>query len=113
MGGKSTALTKEESNHNNAFLDKNDFRSVTDYGVKANIVQPSPGKYSIRLSLYDPTVGKWFDNLAYPKEALLREDQVVPFMDSLNDSDIYKILNEKVPSPGDLTKVKNASKKPL
>jgi hypothetical protein len=113
MGGKSTALTKGESNHNNAFLNKNDFRNVVDYGVKANIVQPSPGKYSIRLSLYDPIAGKWFDNLAYPKEALLREDQVVPFMESLNDSDIYKILNEKVPSPGDLARVKNASKKPL
>lgn len=113
MGGYSTALTPGTSNHNNAYLGKIDFPSVNIYGVKANIEQPSPGKYSIRVSAYDPITKKWYEDLSFPREQLVREDQVIPLMSQLNDAAVFELLNERTPTAEDLKRIKEASKKPL
>lgn len=113
MGGYSTASYTGPSNHNNAFLSKIDFPAVETYGIKANIEQPSPGRYSIRVSAYDPVTKVWYEDISYPRESLVREDQVVPLMLKLNDSAVFELINEKVPTAEELKIVKEASKKPL
>lgn len=113
MGGYTTSLTGGESNHENAFLSKIDFPSVQHYGVKANIEQPSPGKYSIRISAYDPTKGQWYDDLSYPRTQLVTESQIVPLLYRLNDAAIFELLTDKSPSGDDLKNIEKASKKPL
>lgn len=113
MGGYTTALAPGTSNHQNAYLGKTDFPSVQVYGVKANIEQPSPGKYSIRVSAYDPERKQWFDDISYPRNQLVREDQVVPFLIGLNDAAVYELINETTPTAEDLKRIQQASKKPL
>lgn len=113
MGGYSTALAPGTSNHSSAYLGKIDFPSVQIYGVKANIEQPSPGKYSIRISAFDPVKKQWFEDISYPRNQLVREDQVIPLMRMLNDAAVYELLNETSPTAEDLKRVQQASKKPL
>lgn len=113
MGGYSTALSPGTSNHMNAYLGKMDFPAVETFGVKANIEQPSPGKYSIRISAFDPVKKVWYDDISYPRNSLIREDQVVPLMIGLNDAAVFELINEKVPTAEDLKMIKQASKKPL
>jgi hypothetical protein len=113
MGGYSTALSPGTSNHNNAYLSKIDFPAIETYGIKGNIEQPSPGKYSIRVSAYDPVTKEWYEDISYPRNSLVREDQVIPLMLQLNDAAVFELLNEKVPTAEELKIVKEASKKPL
>lgn len=113
MGGYSTALAPGTSNHNNAYLSKIDFPAIETYGIKANIEQPSPGKYSIRVSAYDPVTKEWYEDISFPRNTLVREDQVIPLMLQLNDAAVFELINEKVPTAEELKIVKEASKKPL
>ena len=113
MGGKSTSFTGGDSNHNTAYLGKIDFPSVQNYGVKGDVEQISPGVYSVRLNLYDPVSGQWYDNIAFPRNGVLREDQVMPLIKQLNDEAIYELLTDGKPSGKAMDRVKNASKKPL
>jgi len=113
MRGYSTALEKGPSSHANAFLNKIDFPAVENYGVKANIIQPEPGKYSIRVSAYDPVTEKWYDDLPFPRNSLITSEQVVPLLQGLTDSALFELLNEKPATAKDIQAVKQASKKPL
>lgn len=117
MGGYSTALFKGPSHHDNAYLGKVDFPSVQTYGVKANIEQPSPGKYTIRISAFDPVTKKWYEDLPYPRTGLIQgkdaEGRVIQAMLGLDDAAVFELLNEKAPTAQDLKIVKEASKKPL
>lgn len=113
MGGYSTALSTGVSTHDNAYLGKIDFPKVEIFGVKANIEQPSPGKYSIRISAYDPVRKQWFDDISYPRNQLVREDQVIPLMTGLNDAAVFELLNDTPPTSEDLKRIQQASKKPL
>lgn len=111
MGGYTTAFNGGSSNSDNAFLNNIDFPSVNTYGVRANLVN-SDGGYSIRLSVYDPITGRWNDDIPYPRTGLMTEDRVVGAMRNLNDSAIYEILHDRVPSDKDLKILQEAAKKP-
>lgn len=113
MGGKSTSFVEGDSNHNTAFLNKIDFPSVQNYGVKGDVEQISPGVYSVRLNLFDPISGQWYDNIPFPRNGVLREDQVMPLIKQLNDEAIYELLTDTKPSGNAMNEVKAASKKPL
>ena len=113
MGGKSTSFVEGDSNHNTAFLNKIDFPSVQNYGVKGDVEQISPGVYSVRLNLFDPISGQWYDNIPFPRNGVLREDQVMPLIKQLNDEAIYELLTDSKPSGNAMNEVKAASKKPL
>lgn len=113
MGGKSTSFVEGDSNHNTAFLNKIDFPSVQNYGVKGDVEQISPGVYSVRLNLFDPISGQWYDNIPFPRNGVLREDQVMPLIKQLNDEAIYELLTDTKPSANAMNEVKAASKKPL
>jgi hypothetical protein len=113
MGGNTTALAPGTSNHDNAYLGKMDFPSVNIFGVVGNIQKSSSGKYSIRISAYDPVRKQWFEDISYPRNQLVREDQVVPLMAGLNDAAVFELLNERPPSAEELKIIQQASKKPL
>ena len=113
MGGYSTAIAPGSSNHNNAFLNKIDFPSMQNYGIKANIVEPSPGKYSIRLSLFDPTTQKWHEDISFPRGQLITEDNIAGALIGLNDAVAYELVNEKPATANDLKRLQQATKKPL
>jgi len=115
MGGYSTALTPGESTPENSYLSKIDFPSVNIYGVKANIVtlQPGSGRYSIKLSVYDPVKKIWHNDIDYPKGGMIAENAIAPALKQLNDAYIYEILNETPATENDLKRVEIESKKPL
>lgn len=115
MGGYSTALTPGESTPENSYLSKIDFPSVNIYGIKANIVtlDPKSGRYSIKLSVYDPVKKIWHNDIDYPKGGMISENAIAPALKQLNDSYIYEILNETPATERDLKRVEIESKKPL
>lgn len=115
MGGYTTALTPGPSTPENSYLSKIDFPSVNIYGVKANIVTLSPnsGRYSIKLSIYDPVKKIWHNDIDYPKGGMIPENGIAPALKQLNDSYIYEILNETPATDRDLKRVEIESKKPL
>ena len=113
MGGYSTALSPGKSTYKNAYLNKTDFPSVRNFGVKGNIEQPSPGRYSIRLSAYDPVSETWYDDIPYPASTLITEEEVALFMAQLNDNAVYELITGNRPKAEDLERVEKASKKPL
>lgn len=112
MGGYSTALSPGESTHDNAYLSSVDFPNVGTYGVKANIETLYPGKYQIKLSVFDPTKQVWHENISYPSR-LISENAIYDALIGLNDSAIYELINESPATENDLKQVKNASKKPF
>jgi hypothetical protein len=112
MGGYSTSLSSGESNHENAYLSSVDFPNVGTYGVKANIETLYPGKYQIKLSVFDPTKQVWHENISYPSR-LIGENAIYDALIGLNDSAIYELINETPATDNDLKRVKNASKKPF
>ena len=95
------------------FLNKIDFPSIQNYGIKANIVEPSPGKYSIRLSLFDPTTQKWHEDISFPRGQLITEDNIAGALIGLNDAVAYELVNEKPATANDLKRLQQATKKPL
>ena len=113
MGGYSTAIAPGSSNHNNAFLNKIDFPSMQNYGIKANIVEPSPGKYSIRLSIFDPIKQTWHEDVPFPRNQLITEDGIAGALIGLNDAVAYELVNEKPATANDLKRLQQATKKPL
>lgn len=112
MGGYSTALSQGESTHQNSYLSSVDFPNVNTYGVKANIENPYPNKYQIKLSVFDPIKQVWHDNISYPSR-MIGENALYDALIGLNDSAIYELLNETPATENDLKQVKNASKKPF
>ncbi len=112
MGGYSTALSPGESNHQNSYLSSVDFPNVNTYGVKANIEQPYPNKYQIKLSVFDPIKQVWHDNIPYPSR-MIGENALYDALSGLNDSALFELLNEVPATENDLKQVKNASKKPF
>jgi hypothetical protein len=113
MGGSTTALSPGPSNSENSYLGKVDFPSVEIYGVRANIEKSPTGKYSIKISAYDPIQKKWFDNISYPRKQLVGEDQVIPLMARLNDAAVFELINERPPTAEELKMIQQASKKPF
>jgi hypothetical protein len=113
MGGYSTATSPGTSNHTNAFLNKIDFPEIDAYGVKANIVEPTPGKYSIRLSIFDPITQEWNDDIPFPRNELISEDKIAGALMGMNDAVAFELLYDKPATANDLNKVKKATKKPL
>jgi hypothetical protein len=113
MGGYSTSLDGKTSNVSNSAMGKVDFPNVQNFGVKANLVQPYPGQYSVRLSVYNPISKKWQEDLPYPKSGLIDETKIAPALLGLNDSVIYEMLYNKPATSNDLNKIKQATKNPL
>jgi len=113
MGGYTTAVSPGPSNHTNAFLNKIDFPSIQNYGIKANLVEPSPGKYSIRLSIFDPITQKWHEDIPFPRNQLVTQEGIAGALIGLNDAAAYELVNEKPATANDLKRLQQATKKPL
>jgi hypothetical protein len=97
----------------NGFLNKTDFPNIQSYGVKANIINPSPGNYQIRLAIYDPVAQKWNNDIPYPRTKFVSEEGLAPALITLSDAAVYELLNDVPASSTDLQKLKQANKKPL
>lgn len=115
MGGYSTAYTSGPSTWANSYLTKIDFPSVTDYGVKANIVTLSPNsnRYSVKLSIFDPVTRTYHEDIDYPKGGMINGESITDALRLLNDSALYELINEEPATSEDLKAVKTASRKPL
>lgn len=113
MGGKTTASGGGKSTHQNAFLSSIDFPQVGIYGVKANIQTTPSGRYSLRLSVYDPIQGKWVDDIPYPRQGTATQAGIIEALRSINDAELYRVINEKEPSLEDLKELQEAAKKPF
>ena len=113
-GGYTTANDgKQFTTHANGFLNKTDFPNIQSYGVKANIINPSPGNYQIRLAIYDPVAQKWNNDIPYPRTKFVSEEGLAPALITLSDAAVYELLNDVPASSTDLQKLKQANKKPL
>lgn len=110
--GNTTAYDGGATTAKNAYLTHEDFPMVGSegYGVSGNIITTSSG-YSIRLNIYDPTSGKWYEDIDYPSQSML-EREVVPFMAGLTDARIFEIIHGKPATANDLKQVKESSKNP-
>lgn len=113
MGGYTTATGPGTSNHTNAFLNKIDFPAMSSYGIKANIVEPAPGKYSIRLSIFDPVKQEWHDDIPFPRNELIGEENIAGALMGMNDAVAFELLYDKPATANDLNIVQEATKKPL
>lgn len=111
MGGYTTNLNKN-SDLNSSYLNKADFPSIKNYGIKGDIVT-SKGKYSLRLSIYDPITQEWKQDIPFPRKQLTSESGIMQAMLNLTDVAVYELINEKLPTAVDLKNLETASKKPL
>jgi hypothetical protein len=111
-GRNSTSTSAGTSSYKNAGLSNIDFPNVRMFGVGGNIEEYN-GMYTIRVSGYDPISGKWVDDLPYPRNAMLTEEQVVPMMQGLSDAALFELMYGKPPSAAELKKIKDLSKKPF
>ena len=119
-GGYSTApIPNSPTTQFNSWMSSIDFPNVATYGVKGNVVKvgadPRTGKdlYTIKLAIYDPISQDWKEDLSFPRQGLLIDEAVVPAMQTLNDSVLYELLNEKPATSRDIKQLQTASKKPL
>ncbi len=115
MGGYTTNLTGGKSTPDSAFLNRNDFPSVSIYGIKGDIIQPSPGLYAIKLNIYDPIKQIWVENISAMGSNMITENAILQHLQTLNDAAIYQILNstDKAPTTRQMKEVEEASKKPF
>jgi len=113
-GGMSTApYPTQPTTSKNAYLSSVDFPNVQIYGVKANVIQASAGRYTLRLAVYDPVEKKWYNDIQYPRKGLLNDEQGGKAIVQLNDAAIHELIYEKPMTSADAKKLQNASQKPL
>jgi hypothetical protein len=99
----------------NAYLGNLDFENVKTYGVKANIIQLSPGNYTLGITAYDPTPTKrtWTNEMYYPSVGSMTKEGLAMALRNMTDSEIFRLINERPATAGDLQKIQKASQKPL
>ena len=114
-GGMTTAKDgSAKTTVNNAFLGNLDFENVKTYGVKANIIQLSPGNYTLGIKAYDPIRRNWTtDEMYYPSVGSMTKEGLNMAIKNMNDSEIFRLINERPATAGDLQKIQKASQKPL
>ena len=114
-GGMTTAKDgSAKTTINNAFLGNLDFENVRTYGVKANIIQLSPGNYTLGIKAYDPIRRSWTtDEMYYPSVGSMTKEGLNIAIKNMNDSEIFRLINERPATAGDLQKIQKASQKPL
>lgn len=114
-GGYTTAFNPSEGNTwQNSYLNPIDFPSIKNYGVKANLqkVFGQGDNVSLRLSIFDPTSGKLYQDIPFPRNNSIPKDRVAEALINLNDSGIYELINEKSPTANDLKNLQKATKTP-
>ena len=114
-GGMTTAKDgSARTTVSNAFLGNLDFENVKTYGVKANIIQLSPGNYTLGIKAYDPIRRSWTtDEMYYPSVGSMTKEGLNMAIKNMNDSEIFRLINERPATAGDLQKIQKASQKPL
>ena len=115
-GGMTTAKDgSARTTVNNAFLGNLDFGGVKTYGVKANIIQLSPGNYTLGITAYDPTPTKrtWTNEMFYPSVGSMTKEGLNMAIKNMNDSELFRLINERPATADDLQKIQKASQKPL
>jgi hypothetical protein len=114
-GGMTTAKDgSARTTVSNAFLGNLDFENVRTYGVKANIIQLSPGNYTLGIKAYDPIRRSWTtDEMYYPSVGSMTKEGLNMAIKNMNDSEIFRLINERPATAGDLQKIQKASQKPL
>lgn len=116
MGGVSTAYDNTmTATPTNSYLSNVDFPSVTNYGVKGNIIKVGESAdgplYIILGTVYNPVTRKWQDNVDLT--GVITEENINSGLRNLNDAVIYRILNDKTPTATDLKELETLSKKPF
>ena len=111
-GGQSTALAPGPTTPNNSYLTSIDFPSVDIYGVKGNIIQ-SGGLYGIKLTVFNPLIKGWLNDISYPRGGLMQKEKIAAAMANLNDAAIFELLYDIPPTAADLQGLKKASNIPL
>jgi hypothetical protein len=82
--------------------------------VKANIIQLSPGNYTLGIKAYDPIRRSWTtDEMYYPSVGSMTKEGLNMAIKNMNDSEIFRLINERPATAGDLQKIQKASQKPL
>ena len=115
-GGMTTAKDgRANTTVDNAYLGNLDFENVKTYGVKANIIQLSPGNYTLGITAYDPTPTKrtWTNEMYYPSVGSMTKEGLAMALRNMTDSEIFRLINERPATAGDLQKIQKASQKPL
>lgn len=114
-GGFTTAFDPSAGNTwQNSYLNAIDFPSIRNYGVKANLQKPfgQGDNVSLRLSIFDPIIGKFHEDIPFPRSGSIPKEKVAEALINLNDSNIYELINEKAPTANDLKRLQQATKKP-
>lgn len=114
-GGFTTAFDPSVGNTwQNSYLNPIDFPSIKSYGVKANLQKPfgQGENVSLRLSVFDPTTGKFHEDIPFPRTGSIPKEKVAEALINLNDSNIYELINEKSATANDLKRLQQATKKP-
>jgi len=97
----------------NGYLNKTDFPSVKAYGVKANLIQATPGKYQLRFAAYDPVAREWNNDIVFPRSSnLIPKEGVAAAMINLSDADMFELINGRIPTANELKQLQSAIKKP-
>lgn len=114
-GGFTTAFNPSKGNTwQNSYLNPIDFPSIKNYGVKANLqkVFGQGDNVSLRLSIFDPTTGKTYEDVPFPRNGSLPKERVAEALININDSNIYELINEKSATANDLKRLQQSTKQP-
>lgn len=113
-GGYTTAPNADEpTSWTNSTLGRIDFPYVNLFGVKANIEQPAPGQYSIRLNLRDPRTGEVVEDIPWPKKSLATEKEAMFYMRQVNDNTAFQLMYDRTPTAAELKQLQKAQQKPF
>lgn len=102
-----------ETTKDNGYLNKIDFPSVRSYGIKANLIQPTPGQYQLRLAIYDPVAREWNNDVVFPKSSnLMLPEGVAPSMINMTDNVLFELVHGRTATPNELRQLQLATQKP-
>ena len=115
MGGQTTAIdgNTKVNTPQNSFMTNIDFPQVKTFGIKSNLVPLSGGGYGFRLSIYDPLKNKWVEDVPYPRNGAMQDEDIANQRLGMTDAALYELIYGAAPTQGDLQKIQKASKNPL
>lgn len=118
MGGTSTSLNNGsyKSSHDTAFLKGMNFPQVTSYGITGDIASLEAGdplskKWTVKVNIYDPIQRKWIDDVNVVGGSVPAE-KIYDVLSTLDDTQIFRLLNGRTPTKEELSKLKENSKIP-
>jgi hypothetical protein len=119
MGGTSTSLNNGsyKSSHDTAFLKGMNFPQVTSYGITGDIASLEAGdplskKWTVKVNIYDPMQRKWIDDVNVVGGSVPAE-KIYDVLSTLDDTQIFRLLNGRTPTKEELSKLKENSKIPF